>query len=131
MTHLIADDSSVCRNCVFCSPQERTCDVDIVGKYLSLKRVPYACPRGLTPKSDYKNYKFFSYAFLGELEHNGGRMTFGRICDLFPFLSPWAVLKILKKLRREGKISKLRRTLSELDRRNVWKLGNNFRGSSR
>lgn len=115
--------------CVFYSDKYNTCDFDFLQKYLSRKRVSN-CPRGIS-KNGY-SYKFFGYAVLGELEHNGGKMNFENICDILPFLKPRVVLKILQKLRRNGKIlKKCTGRRSELDSKNVWKLGNSFGGCSR
>lgn len=129
-----------CSECVFHT--RYGCEFEFCNRWLSAERVPDGCPRGLARKTRQyrenrncrktRSYRFFEYAILGELEHNGGRMTFGEICQLFPYLEQEVVLKILRKLKREGKISHLNRgALRIYDQRNVWKLGHALGGCYR
>lgn len=116
-----------CPGCVFHT--QYGCEFEFYNKWLSAERVPDGCPRGLAQKT---SYRFYEYVILGEMEHNGKRMTFEEICQLFPYMKQRVVLKILRRMKREGKISHVRcGSMKIYDQRNVWKIGHAFGGSYR
>jgi len=92
-----------------------------MSKYTSKERVISGCPRGIT-KQGY-GLRFFGWAVLGELEHNV-KMSFSEIHEKFPYLGGAEITKILNRLRRAGKISRL----VSVGNRNggIWRIGNHL-----